>query len=133
MISQISNDQSNNRPDQDNLSPLVLWMTKMKIDLIKFGLKTWQLLSYIPPFREKQPVTTVMEPSDIDLVRICAVAFAAVLAILSLLAMVIASICRAFPVKASDMPNPSAEEAVRQAVAETFPGCRIAEIREIKT
>ena len=45
MISQISNDQSNNRPHQDNLSPLVLWMTKMKIDLIKFGLKTWQLLS----------------------------------------------------------------------------------------
>ncbi|GIT05932.1 MAG: hypothetical protein CM1200mP29_13430 [Verrucomicrobiota bacterium] len=33
-----------------------------------------------------------MEPSDMDLVRICAVAFAAVLAILSLLAMVIASI-----------------------------------------
>ena len=108
-------------------------MTKMKIDLIKFGLKTWQLLSYIPPFREKQPATTAMEPSDMNLVRICAVAFAAVLAILSLLAMVIASICRAFPVKASDMPNPSAEEAVRQAVAETFPGCRIAEIREIKT
>ena len=74
-----------------------------------------------------------MEPSDMNLVRICAVAFAAVLAILSLLAMVIASICRAFPVKTSDMPNPSAEEAARQAVGETFPGCRIAEIREIKT
>jgi len=52
---------------------------------------------------------------------------------LSLLAMVIASICRAFPVKASDMPDASAEEAVRQAVAENFPGCRMAEIREIKT
>ena len=74
-----------------------------------------------------------MESSDMDLVQICAVAFSAVLAILSLLAMVISSICRAFPVKASDMPNPSAEEAVRQAVAETFPGCRVAEIREIKT
>jgi|TARA_B100000929_G_scaffold270968_1_gene241528 hypothetical protein len=81
----------------------------------------------------KKPVTSAMEPSDMDLVRICAVAFAAVLAILSLLAGVITSICRAFPVKATDLPNPSAEEAVRQAVGETFPGCRMAEIREIKT
>ncbi len=81
----------------------------------------------------KKPVTSAMEPSDMDLVRICAVAFAAVLAILSLLAGVITSICRAFPVKATDLPNPSAEEEVRQAVGETFPGCRMADIREIKT
>ncbi|MFQ3169643.1 MAG: hypothetical protein ACI8QI_002217 [Limisphaerales bacterium] len=70
---------------------------------------------------------------DMQLVRICAVAFAAVLVILSLLAGTIAGICRAFPVNPADLPDPGAEEAVRQAAAKAFPGCRVAEIREIKT
>ena len=74
-----------------------------------------------------------MEAPQMNLVLICAVAFAAVLAILSILSAIISGICRAFPVKATDLSNPSAEEAVRQAVGETFPGCRMAEIREIKT
>jgi len=74
-----------------------------------------------------------METLDMQLVRICAVAFAAVLVILSMLAGVISGICRAFPVNAADLPDPGAEEAVRQAVALTFPDCRVAEIREIKS
>tara|TARA_B100000959_G_scaffold101186_1_gene106845 strand:+ start:287 stop:511 length:225 start_codon:yes stop_codon:yes gene_type:complete len=74
-----------------------------------------------------------MEPDNLELVRICAVAFAAVLAILSILAGAISGICRAFPVNVADLPDPGAEEAVRQAVADTFPDCRIAEIREIKS
>ena len=65
-----------------------------------------------------------MEPSNMDLVRICGVAFAAVLSILSLLAGTISGICRLFPVNAADLPDPGAEEA--------FPNCRVAEIREIK-
>ena len=73
-----------------------------------------------------------MEPSNLDLVRICAVAFAAVLSILSLLAGTISGICRLFPVNAADLPNPGAEEAIRQAAAKAFPGCRVAEIRETK-
>mgnify|MGYP003990435667 CR=1 FL=1 len=71
-----------------------------------------------------------MDSSNMDLVRICAVAFAAVLAILSLLAGTIAGICRAFPVNAADLPDP--EEAIRQAAAKAFPDCRVTEIREIK-
>ena len=74
-----------------------------------------------------------METLDMQLVRICAVAFAAVLVILSMLAGVISGICRAFPVNATDVPDRGAEEAVRQAVALTFPDCRVAEIREIKS
>ena len=73
-----------------------------------------------------------MDSSNMDLVRICAVAFAAVLAILSLLAGTIAGICHAFPVNAADLPDPGAEEAIRQAAAKAFPNCRVAEIREIK-
>ena len=73
-----------------------------------------------------------METSQMDLVLICAVAFAAVLAILSILAGIISGICRVFPVNAADLPDPGAEEAVLQAVAKTFPNCRVAEIREIK-
>ncbi|SVD65366.1 uncharacterized protein METZ01_LOCUS418220, partial [marine metagenome] len=49
------------------------------------------------------------------MVLICGVAFAAVLAILSLLAGTISGICRAFPVNAADLPDPGAEEAIRQA------------------
>lgn len=67
-----------------------------------------------------------------DLLLICAIAFVAVLVILSLLAGVIAGICKLFPVKATDLPDPGAEEAVRQAVTKAFPGCRISEIREVK-
>ncbi len=67
-----------------------------------------------------------------DLLLICAIAFVAVLTILSLLAGVIAGICKLFPVKAADLPNPGAEEAVRLAVTKAFPGCRVSEIREIK-
>ena len=70
-----------------------------------------------------------MEASQMNLVLICAVAFAAVLAILSILAGIISGICRVFPVNAADLPKTNAEEAVRQAVAETFPGWSIAEIR----
>tara|TARA_Y100000758_G_C15854545_1_gene350615 strand:- start:21 stop:245 length:225 start_codon:yes stop_codon:yes gene_type:complete len=73
-----------------------------------------------------------MEAPQMNLVLICAVAFAAVLAILSILAAIISGICRAFPVNAADLPDPGAEEAVRQAVAKALPDCRIAEIREIK-
>ena len=47
-----------------------------------------------------------MEPSNMDLVQICGVAFAAVLAILSLLAGTISGICRLFPVNAADLPDP---------------------------
>ena len=43
-----------------------------------------------------------MEPLDMELVRICTVAFTAVLVILSLLAAVISGICQAFPVNAAD-------------------------------
>ena len=67
-----------------------------------------------------------------DLLLICAIAFGAVLVILSLLAGVIAGICKLFPVKAVDLPDPGAEEAVRQAVTKAFPGCRVSEIREVK-
>ena len=74
-----------------------------------------------------------METLDMQLVRICAVAFAAVLVILSMLAGVISGICRAFPVNATDLPDRVAEEAVLHAVALTFPDCRVAEIREIKS
>ena len=73
-----------------------------------------------------------MEAPQMNLVLICAVAFAAVLAILSILAAIISGICWAFPVNAADLPDPGAEEAVRQAVAKALPDCRIAEIREIK-
>ena len=73
-----------------------------------------------------------MEASQMNLVLICAVAFAAGLAILSILAAIISGICRIFPVNAADLPDPGAEEAVRQAVAKAFPECRVAEIREIK-
>ena len=73
-----------------------------------------------------------MEAPQMNLVLICAVAFAAVLAILSILATIISGICRAFPVNAADLPDPGAEEAVHQAVAKALPDCRIAEIREIK-
>ena len=72
----------------------------------------------------------ITEP--LNLVLICGVAFAAVLAILSLLAGTISGICRAFPVNAADLPNPGAEEAIRQAATKAFPDCRVAEIREIK-
>ena len=48
-----------------------------------------------------------------DLVRICGVAFAAVLAILSLLAGTISAICLEFPVNAADLPDPGAEEEIR--------------------
>ena len=68
-----------------------------------------------------------------NLILICAIAFAAVLTILSLLAGVIADICKLFPVKATDLPDPSAEEAVLQAVTKAFPGCRVSEIREVKS
>ena len=74
-----------------------------------------------------------MEPTPMNLVLICAVAFAAVLIILSLLAGIISGICRIFPVNVADLPDPGAEEAVRQAVAKAFPDCRVAEIREIKS
>ena len=74
-----------------------------------------------------------MEPLDMELVRICTVAFTAVLVILSLLAAAISGICQAFPVNTADLPDPGAEQAVRQAVAKAFPDCRVAEIREIKT
>ena len=74
-----------------------------------------------------------MEPLDMELVRICTVAFTAVLVILSLLAAVISGICQAFPVNAADLPDPGAEEAIRQAVAKALPDCRISEIREIKS
>ena len=67
-----------------------------------------------------------------DLLLICAIAFVAVLVILSLLAGVIAGICKLLPVKAVDLPDPGAEEAVRQAVTKAFPGCRVSEIREVK-
>ncbi len=67
------------------------------------------------------------------LVRICGVAFAAVLTILSLLAGTISVICGVFPVNATDLPDPSAEEAIRQAVAKALPDCRVSEIREIKS
>ena len=73
-----------------------------------------------------------MEPSNMDLVQICGVAFAAVLAILSLLAGTISVICWRFPVNAADLPDPGAEEAIRQAAAKAFPDCRVAEIREMK-
>ena len=73
-----------------------------------------------------------MEPSNMDLVIICGVAFAAVLTILSMLAATISGNCRAFPVNATDLPDPGAEEAIRQAAAKAFPDCRVAEIREIK-
>ena len=72
----------------------------------------------------------ITEP--LNLVLICGVAFAAVLAILSLLAGTISGICRLFPVNAADLPDPGAEEAIRQAAAKAFPDCRVAEIREIK-
>ena len=68
-----------------------------------------------------------------DLVQICSVAFAAVLTILSLLAGTISFICCLFPVNAADLPDPGAEEAIRQAVAKALPDCRISEIREIKS
>ena len=55
------------------------------------------------------------------------------LTILSLLAGVIAGICKLFPVKATDLPDPGAEEALRQAVSKAFPGCRVSEIREVKS
>ena len=42
-----------------------------------------------------------------NLILICAIAFAAVLTILSLLAGVIAGICKLFPVKAADLPDPA--------------------------
>lgn len=74
-----------------------------------------------------------MEPTQMNLVLICAVAFVAVLAILSILAAIISGICRVFPVNAADLPDAGAEEAVRQAAAKAFPGCRVAEIREIKS
>ena len=67
-----------------------------------------------------------------DLLLICAIAFVAVLVILSLLAGVIAGICKLFPVKPVDLPDPGAEEAVRQAVTKAFPGYRVSEIREVK-
>ena len=73
-----------------------------------------------------------MEASQMNLVLICAVALVAVLAILSILAAIISGICRVFPVNAADLPDAGAEEAVRQAAAKAFPGCRVAEIREIK-
>ena len=79
-------------------------------------------------FADKPPFT--MED---QLLLICGIAFAAVLTILSLLAGVIAGICRLFPVRAADLPDPIAEEAVRQALAKAFPGCRISEVREIKS
>ena len=72
----------------------------------------------------------ITEP--LNLVLICGVAFAAVLAILSLLAGTISGICRAFPVNAADLPDPGAEEAIRQAAAKALPDSRVAEIREIK-
>ena len=68
-----------------------------------------------------------------DLVRICGVAFAAVLVILSMLAGVISGICRAFPVNATDLPYRGAEEAFRQALALTFPHCRVAALLETKS
>jgi len=67
-----------------------------------------------------------------NLLLICAIAFAAVLTILSLLAGMIAGICQLFPVRAADLPDPGAEEAVRQAAAKAFPGCHVTEIREIE-
>ena len=73
----------------------------------------------------------ITEP--LNLVLICGVAFAAVLAILSLLAGTISFICWLFPVNAADLPDPGAEEAIRQAVAKALPDCRISEIREIKS
>ena len=74
-----------------------------------------------------------MEATPMNPELICAVAFAAVLIILSLLAGIISGICRIFPVNVADLPDPGAEEAVRQAVAKAFPDCRVAEIREIKS
>jgi hypothetical protein len=68
-----------------------------------------------------------------NLILICVIAFAAVLTILSLLAGVIAGICKLFPVKAADLPDHGAEEALRQAVSKAFPGCRVSEIREVKS
>ena len=77
------------------------------------------------------PVNPVITMED-NLLQICAIAFVAVLSILSLLAAVIAFICKIFPVKATDLPDPGAEEAVRKALAKVFPDCRVSEIREIK-
>jgi len=68
-----------------------------------------------------------------QLLLICGIAFAAVLTILSLLAGIIATICRLFPVRAADLPDPAAEEAVRKALTKVFSGCRISEVREIKS
>ena len=68
-----------------------------------------------------------------NLILICAIAFAAVLTILSLLAGVIAGISKLLPVKATALPDPGAEAAVRQAVTKAFPGCRVSEIREVKS
>ena len=68
-----------------------------------------------------------------NLLLICAIAFVAVLTILSLLAGVIAGICKIFPVNSADLPDPGAEEAVLQAIDKVFPGCRVSAIREIKS
>ena len=70
---------------------------------------------------------------EVSLLHICAIAFVAVLVILSLLAATIAAICKLFPVYTADLPDPGAEEAVRQALAKAFPGCRVSEVREIKS
>ena len=70
---------------------------------------------------------------EVSLLHICAIAFVAVLVILSLLATTIAAICKLFPVNTADLPDPGAEEAVRQALAKAFPGCRISEVREIES
>ena len=70
---------------------------------------------------------------EVSLLHICAIAFVAVLVILSLLAATIAGICKLFPVNTADLPDPGAEEAVRKALAKAFPGCRVSEVREIKS
>ena len=70
---------------------------------------------------------------EVSLLHICAIAFVAVLVILSRLAATFAAICKLFPVNTADLPDPGAEEAVRQALAKAFPGCRVSEVREIKS
>jgi hypothetical protein len=69
---------------------------------------------------------------EVSLLLICAIAFVAVIVILSLLAATIAGICKLFPVSTADLPDPGAEEAVRQALGKAFPGCRVSEVLEIK-
>jgi hypothetical protein len=65
-----------------------------------------------------------------NLVAICAIAFVAVMALLSFEALVISLICRLFPALKSDQQLVA--EVIEQAVSHKFPGAKVIAIEEVE-